>query len=124
MLVIEIPPNANCEPVELRVFHDLEPPRPVTHVRLERPEGGSAPWYAVTGWTASGAPCPALVRKVDDSGDGVALLVSGGDAGLRLQPEAGVAAWRLDDARQHGVPFLLIADAVDLRFTSSDPRHR
>ena len=123
MLVIEIPPNPNCEPVELRVFHDLEPPRPVTHVRLERPQGGGPSWYTVTGWTASGALSPALARKVDDSGEGVALLVSGGDAGLRLQPEADAAAWRLDDARQHGAPFLLVADAGDLRFASSDP-HR
>ena len=124
MLVIEIPSNPNCEPVELRVFHDLEPPRRVTHVRLESRESGGAPWYAVTGWTASGAPCPALARKVDDSGEGVALLVSGGDAGLRLQPEADATPWRLDDSRQHGAPFLLVADAGDLRFASSDPHRR
>lgn len=116
MLVIEIPPNSNCEPVDMRVFHDLEPPRAVTHVRLEEAGAGGGPqWYAVTGWTATGSPCPALARKVDDSGEGVALLVSGGDAGLRLQPENRQAPWRLDDPGQHGAPFLLVPGLSDLR---------
>ena len=124
MLVIEVSPNPNCEPVEMRVFHDLEPARAVTHVRLD-PEGlGNPQWHTVAGWTMAGAPCPALARKVDDSGEGVALLVSGGDAGLRLQPEADATPWRLDDSRQHGAPFLLVADAGDLRFAWSDPHRR
>lgn len=116
MVVIEIPPNPNCEAVELRVFHDLEPPRPISHVRVEPPAAGGVQWCAVTGWTLAGDPCPALARKVDDSGEGVAILVSGGDAGLRLAPEGHDASWRLDDARQWGLPFLLLPDEGDLRF--------
>ncbi len=117
MLVIEIAPNPNCEPVDMRVFHDLEPPKLMAQVRLEVSGDGRGPqWYVVTGWTAAGAACPALAHKVDDSGEGVALLVSGGDAGLRLQPAGRDAPWRLDDTTQHGVPFLLVADATDLRF--------
>ena len=116
MLALEIPPNPNCEAMELRVFHDLEPPRPVAQVRLYESTGATGRWYAVTGWTLAGESCPALARKVDDSGDGVALLVSGGDAGLRLQSAGRQAPWRLDDAGQHGLPFLLIAETDDLRF--------
>ena len=117
MLVIEIAPNPNCEPVEMRVFHDLEPPRPVIQVRLEASADTREPqWYAVTGWTASGTVCPALARRVDDSGDGVALLISGGDAGLRLRPAGSNVPWRLEDQTQQGVPFLLIGDAGDVRF--------
>ena len=116
MLALEIPPNPNCEAVELRVFRDLEPPRPVTHVRLDASTGDPGRWYAVTGWTLAGRSCPALARRVDDSGDGVALLVSGGDAGLRLRPGESPAPWRLNDTDQRGFPFLLIAEAGDLRF--------
>ena len=116
MLVIEIPPNPNCEAVELRVFHDLEPPRPITHVRIEPPSVvGAAQWCAVTGWTLSATACPALARKVDDSGEGVVFLVSGGDAGLRLQLAERRAAWRLDHSEQWGAPFLLIGDAGDVK---------
>ena len=117
MLVIEIPPNPNCEPVDLRVFHDLEPPKPVAQVRVERPGDTRGPqWCAVTGWTSANAACPALARKVDDSGEGVVLLISGGDAGLRFQAAGRTAPWRLDDPRQWGAPFLLLPGADDLRF--------
>jgi hypothetical protein len=122
MLAIEIPPNANCEAVDLRVFNDLEPPRRVTHVRIESPAAGRKPaWYQVTGWTLDGRPCDALARRVDDSGEGVAILVSGGDAGLRLQPEDSRPSWGLNDRRQHGLPFLLVADPADLRFDPLQP---
>ena len=58
MIIIEIPDNPNCETVDMRVFHDLEPPKTVRQVRLER-RVGAPEWYAVTGWTVSGEPCPA-----------------------------------------------------------------
>ena len=114
MIVIEIAPNANCEPVEMRVFHDLEPPRVVTQVRLER-TAGKPQWCAVTGWQGDATPCPAQARKVDDSGEGVILLLSGGDAGLRLQPTQPPAPWSLKSPAQWGEPFLLISDPQDLR---------
>lgn len=113
-MIIEIAPNANCEPVEMRVFHDLEPPRVITQVRLERTPG-KPQWYAVTGWQQDGTPCPVQARKVDDSGEGVILLVSGGDAGLRLQPAEQSAPWSLKHPAQQGEPFLLISDSQDLR---------
>lgn len=97
----------------MRVFHDLEPPRPVSRVRLGR-DGGEPRWHAVTGWTRGNAPCPALGRKVDDSGEGVVILVSGGDAGLRFQSAEGPGPWALAGPGQWGAPFLLIADASDL----------
>ena len=134
MILLEIPPNPNCEAVEQRIFNDVEPPMPVTQVRLER-EPGLPHWYAVTGWTLHNTPCPATACKVDDSGEGVVFLISGGEAGLRLQPAddragtipageevspvAGLATqpspWRLEDLHQWGHPFLLIADPRDLQ---------
>lgn len=121
MLTLEIAPNPNCEAVELRVFHDLEPPQSVTHVRLEHDTPGHPQWYAVTGWTLIGRCIPAVARRVDDSGEGVVHLVSGGDAGLRLQPERRQATWQLTDLQQFGMPFLLIADPQDLRFVPVPP---
>ncbi|MBI4353852.1 MAG: hypothetical protein HY595_01305 [Candidatus Omnitrophica bacterium] len=97
----------------MRVFNDLEPPRQVSRVHLER-EAGMPTWCLITGWTLTNTPCEASARKVDDSGEGVTTLVSGGDAGLRLQPVEGATAWRLDDSRQWGAPFLLIGDPHDL----------
>ena len=114
MRLIEIPANPNCPPVELRVFHDLGPTSPVAQVRLAR-QPGSPEWYDVTGWTSAGASCPALRQKVDDSGEGVAWLLFGGDAGLRLKPAGSAKPWRLTDRRQWGEPFLLLVDERDVR---------
>ena len=113
MIVIEIPPNPNCAATE-RVFHDVEPPKAVTKVRLERVPN-EPQWCLVTGWTLQNTPCPATARKVDDSGEGVVFLIAGGEAGLRLQPTHQPRPWRIDDPHQWGVPFLLLADRADVR---------
>ncbi len=98
----------------MRVFHDLEPPRPVTQVRLER-RPGELEWCHVTGWTVDGTPCPATIQKVDDSGDGTAFLLHGGDAGLRLQPASQPTPWQLDQPHQWGEPFMIVADREDAK---------
>lgn len=114
MIIIDIPPNPNCEAVEMRVFHDLGPSRAVNRVRLEQAPGAPQ-WYDVVGWTAAGAAQPARAVKVDDSGDGVVWLVYGGDAGLRLRPAGSTEGWRLDHPQQWGLPFILTTDAADLQ---------
>ena len=118
MIVIEIADNANCLPTE-RVFHELTPPQPVTRVRYER-RFGQPQWCVVTGWTSRGTPCPAVLQKVDDSGEGVAFLVHGGDAGLRLQPAQHPSPWRIDDPRQWGEPLLILPAAEDV---ITEPAH-
>ena len=57
---------------------------------------------AVTGWS-SGGECPCHAAAIEDSGEGTALLVYGGDHGLRLTPEDGTAAF--------GEPYLRISES-------------
>jgi hypothetical protein len=106
MVIIEIPLNRNCEPVDMRIFNDVEEPREVRRL-VVAPPGREPAWYDVTGWTAEGGPCPALARRVDDSGEGLAVLVYGGSAGLRFRPAGSARPWTLDDPEQWGLPFLL-----------------
>ena len=115
MITIEIPPNPNCDAVDLRVFHDLEPPRPVSQVRLTR-DRRAPQWHEVVAWTAARSSQQALAQKVDDSGEGVAFLIYGGEAGLRLRPAGSVGPWRLDHPEQWGLPFILTTEAADLHF--------
>ena len=119
MITLEILDNPNCPSVDLRVFHDLEPPQPAVQVKLAR-EGQASEWYDVTGWSQAGSPCPAWVQKVDDSGEGVAYLIHGGDAGLRLQPSERPSPWRIDDPRQWGEPLLILPAAEDV---ITEPAH-
>ena len=118
MVVVDIAPNPNCDPVDLRVFNDVEPPRRVAQVCLEYAPGHRA-WFEVAGWAAEGAPVPAQARRVDDSGEGLAVLITGGTAGLRLRPAGSGGSWRLDDAGQRGEPFLLLADDGEIRYEES-----
>ena len=115
MVAIEVPPNPNCATVDLRVFHDVEPPRRVHQLYLEHGSGEPA-WYEVTGWTTDGRACPAFAQRVDDSGEGSAFLVYGGDAGLRFRPAASAQPWRLGEPEQWGEPFLLLGhvDAIQV----------
>ena len=118
MIVIEIPPNPNCDAVDMRVFHDLAPPRAIRQVRLERGPG-TPRWYEVVGWGMSGTTTPAWAQKVDDSGEGVALLIYGADAGLRFRPAGSSEPWRLDDPQQWGTPFLLTSDEADVQWADA-----
>jgi hypothetical protein len=58
----------------------------------------------VHGWSSAGGgtPSPATVVPVEDSGGGVALLLYGGDWGLRLTPDDGSAPI--------GEAYLLVSD--------------
>ena len=114
MITLEILDNPNCPSVDLRIFHDVEPPQPVVQVRLSR-DGQPAQWYDVTGWSQASGPCPAWIQKVDDSGDGVAFLLYGGDVGLRLRPASSGETWSPDAVNQWGEPFLIIGDREDIR---------
>jgi hypothetical protein len=67
-------------------------PRVVEAVLYE-PETGGEGRYLVRGWSSvdGGSPCPATAVTVEDSGGGTAVLVWGGDLGLRLEPQDGGA---------------------------------
>jgi len=119
MILIEIPDNPNCAAVELRIFHELEPAQRVSQVRLIH-DGELPQWYDVTGWTASAQPCPAWLQKVDDSGDGVAFLLHGGEAGVRLRPAGTREPWSGTVLQQWGEPFLIVGDRADVRAQASE----
>jgi hypothetical protein len=57
----------------------------------------------VTGWSSEngGSPCPAQAIPVEDSGGGVAMLIYGGDWGLKLTPRDGSAPF--------AEPYLLVS---------------
>lgn len=65
-------------------------PRAVVRVRF-CPEQGGEFLCTVVGWssTGGGTACTASAVTVEDSGGGTAVLVWGGDWGLRLHPDAG-----------------------------------
>ena len=99
----------------MRRFRQIGPPRSVRQVRLfDRNPKGELYW--VTGWQSDEANpiCPAHAVPVEDSGEGTAYLLFGGNWGLRFKPVAPDGPWDLRHPHQWGEGFLLMGDPNDL----------
>jgi len=134
-MYIEIEANPNCAAREAMRYRELGPAQPIVRVRIfDRREEGE--WCLITAVQGDG-PEPwgqALVRRVEDSGVGVAYLVFGGAWGIRLCPidrahpssvtdERSIPSsvtdeccppWSFDDPDQWGEPYLVLTDPQDL----------
>ena len=103
---VEVEAGNNCDFSLHRIFSLVQKPREV--VRVEAPGiRGELAMVEVTGWSEDG-PCPAYVAMVEDSGEGHALLIFGGDDGIRTRPLDSDAPWSLEDPTQTGEPCLLL----------------
>lgn len=112
-MVIDVKANPNCPDEVLLTYKDIVAPRPVRQVRLYR-ASDAGEMYDVTGWTAVGRPCPAMAQKIEDSGQGTAIAVFGGDGGVRLRPAVRPAPWSLDAPDQFGEAYVVLADEGDV----------
>ena len=98
-------------PLDLhRMFDLLTEPIEVMRVFATNPMGEDL-WCHVTGWSSKG-PCTALAAYEEDSGEGVVLLVYGGDEGLRLQPAGPLQVWDLANRTQWGEACLMLAEGT------------
>lgn len=112
---IEVEENPNCPARDPMRYRELAAPMVVTKVRLfDRRDDGE--WCLVTGVRNSPLDPwePARVRKVEDSGTGVAYLVYGGLWGIRLCPVDRIHPWSFSEQDQWGEPYLLLTDFNDL----------
>jgi hypothetical protein len=84
-----VEPNDNAPEGSGQRFKAEDEARPVSRVRWE------GRWCRVSGWSSDGdgSPCAAQAITVEDSGSGTAVLIFGGDWGVRLQPEDGSPAF-------------------------------
>ncbi len=112
---VDVESNDNTPMMAQQVYKNIGVPFPVSHVRIYEgePEGRLC---AITGWTSAddGPETLAYAVKIEDSSEGIAYLVFGGDWGVRLRPAESDAPWSLDDMDQWGETHLVIADEVDL----------
>ena len=113
MLVeVEVSQSANCPMSLTRMFDAMEEPVLVSGVVASDPEDNDQ-MCDVTGWSSSG-PCAAYAALVEDSGEGIARLIYGGDEGIRLKPAGCEERWDLDSPNQWGEACLLLDKDVKL----------
>ena len=94
-------------PMDLnRVFDLISEPQAITQV-FTADSSDNDRWCDVTGWSKSG-PCPALAALSEDSGEGVVLLIYGGDEGIRLKAVENEEEWDLASPNQWGEPCLML----------------
>lgn len=105
MILIEVPANPNCAGCGQMSFNETDAEKKIIR--------------SITVWTASGdLVCdaasvhpdrsfgPAYARKIDDSGEGPAYLIFGGDWGVHFRRKADAARpWDLTDRSQWGEPY-------------------
>ena len=98
-------------PLDLhRMFDLLSAPIEVMRVFTTNPMGEDL-WCRVTGWSSQG-PCAAMSALAEDSGEGVVLLVYGGNEGVRLQPAWSIDAWEVTNSNQWGEACLMLANGT------------
>ena len=113
---VDVESNDNTPMMAQQVYKNIGVPFPVSHVRIYEgePEGMLC---SIVGWTSaeSGPTAPAYAVKIEDSSEGSAFLVYGGDWGVRLRPAESDAPWSTDDMEQWGETHLVISDEEDLQ---------
>jgi hypothetical protein len=107
-MYIDIEPNDNLDEACMATFAEQGQGLPIERIHLWRTDRWC--WCAICGWSAAG-PVAARILPIEDSGDGPALLVVGGEHGLRLteltDESAPQPAWQLDSPAQWAEGFLI-----------------
>lgn len=118
--MLEVEDNANCDGVPQLMFNTMAESRLVAEV-LTGDFGKEAVFHKVTGWSSEndGSPCPAYAVKIQESGSGEALLIYGGDWGLRLMPADLDEAWDLASDNQWGENFLSLDGESQVKYSDA-----
>ena len=83
------------------IFRDISLPRELYCIKS--PVNGEEQPVQITGWDAeSNTSCPAYACKVEESGDGVALLIYGGSGGVRMKSLEDETQWDTGSSSQWG----------------------
>ena len=114
LMEIDVTDGGNSPLTVNRIFDLLDQPRDITGVFTAGQDGDDR-WCRVTGWSSLG-PCPAKSARSEDSGEGVSLLVYGGDEGIRLQSWDSAEGWDLDNPSQWGEACLMLDKDAPVEF--------
>lgn len=106
LLEVEVTAGGNS-PLDVHRMFDLLSDPVEVHRVLATDLKGQDVWCEVTGWGAEGH-CPAMAALSEDSGEGVVLLVYGGDEGIRLRPADCEEDWDLATSNQWGEACLML----------------
>ena len=121
---IDVEAGPNVPSSEQFVFNELGRPRRVQALRVElggremRCEvTGVAPANEASAGTRGVRWVPARAVKINDSSEGHAFLIYGGEWGIRLK--SGPGPWDLSDRAQWGEPFKVYGSEEDIIYADA-----
>jgi len=112
---VEVEANDNTPMMAQQVYKNLGLPFRVAQVRIYEGEPGGT-LHDVVGWSSQdgGSAVDAFAVRIEDSSEGAAFLVYGGDWGVRLRPAGSDEGWSIEAAGQFGETHLVLASDEDL----------
>lgn len=100
-MFLEIESNPNIERNFDMIYRDVSPIRELYCIKYNI-DGKEQP-VQITGWDAdTNTPCSAYACKVEESGDGTALLIYGGSGGVRMKLLEDETKWDTKSTEQWG----------------------
>jgi len=101
-MFLEVEPCENVDKSLGMVYKDVSSPREVYCIKYLANGEEEIPMQ-ITGWDGdTGKPCPAYACRVEESGDGMALLIFGGSGGIRMKTLEDESPWNGNAADQWG----------------------
>jgi len=105
-MFIDVEPNDNINSRVSTLYRDRGTPREVYCIKYDL-QGTDEP-VQITGYDLdTGKPCPAYACPIEESGDGLALLIYGGSGGIRLKRLEDESAWDVSSTNQWGETHLI-----------------
>ena len=105
-MYLEVESNPNTQNSFNMLYRDVSPAREVFCIKYRR--GIEEQPVQVIGWDLeTSGPCPAYACQVEESGDGIALLIYGGTGGIRMKFLEDESNWELGAEDQWGESHLV-----------------
>ncbi len=98
-MFLEVEPCSNCDESVGRMYNVISESKQISSIQYEK-DGKEIPVH-ITGWDGeTETPCPAFACRIEESGDGVALLIFGGSGGIRMKSIDDDSKWDADNSDQ------------------------
>ena len=105
-MYVDVEANENIHESFSMLYRDVSKSREVYCIKYNI-EGEESP-VQVIGWVKeTQSTCAAYACQVEESGDGVAILIYGGTGGIRIKPLEDETEWELGAPKQKGATHLV-----------------
>ena len=106
VMYVDVEANDNINESFSMLYRDISKSREVYCIKYNMGEDDSP--VQIKGWDKeTNSPCAAYACQVEESGDGVALLIHGGSGGIRIKLLEDETEWKVGEPNQKGETHLV-----------------